>query len=99
MKITGTHLEKYGYTDDCEGCKHKRAGMRDVRPHSEACRKRIEEAMEEDEEGREQKRRNEERINWKIVEGLEESGKEKREAPKPKCPRGCRAYCAEPEYS
>ena len=43
-------LQKYGYTDGCAGC---RAAREDTapRPHSQACRTRIEEAMARDDAG------------------------------------------------
>ena len=56
MKITEELLRKY-YTDGYWGCRAKEAGIGEVRPHSEECRRRIMEAMEGDEEGRERKRR------------------------------------------
>ena len=58
MKI----LEKYGYTEECQGCKFKNAGFSVARSHSEVCQARITKAMEVDEEGREQIRRETERI-------------------------------------
>ena len=42
MPITKRILEKYGYTEHCEGCRHKRAGLAEARNHSEECRERIE---------------------------------------------------------
>ena len=47
-----TELKKYGYTDGCPGCIAAQTGGKAV-PHSEACRRRIEEMMEAEEEGRE----------------------------------------------
>ena len=56
MGITEALLKKYGYTEDCEGCKAKAAGIKEARKHTEECRRRIDEAMEEDGEGKERKR-------------------------------------------
>ena len=36
---------KYGYTEGCEGCRAKAAGMTQ-KPQGEACRKRIEQALD-----------------------------------------------------
>ena len=38
------HFNEHGYTVDCEGCARLSAGMAS-RPHAEACRKRMYEAM------------------------------------------------------
>lgn len=62
--IKQRHLEQYGCTQDCEGCKSMRAGGMKIgvgRPHTEKCRKRIEEAMDEDEAGRRWKKRADEK--------------------------------------
>ena len=34
--------------EGCEGCANQQAGLQEQRPHSETCRKRMEEAMEQD---------------------------------------------------
>ena len=52
MPITYKEVEKYGYIEGCPGCDAKKKGEIARRDHSEKCRKRIEERMEEDEEGR-----------------------------------------------
>ena len=52
MRITPDLLKKHGYTDGCEGCRFKRAGLEGSRPHTEVCRKRLAEAMDKDEDGR-----------------------------------------------
>ena len=41
-RITHKTLDKYGYTEGCDGCVYKGAGLKEPRNHSEACRKRIE---------------------------------------------------------
>ena len=43
----GIELKKYGYTENCPGCKAAREG-RTARTHSNACRDRIKRAMEND---------------------------------------------------
>merc|ERR1711963_1067941 len=44
-------LDKFGYTEGCEGCRHKRSGVGGGnKPHSEICRSRINEAVERDED-------------------------------------------------
>lgn len=44
-------LQKYGYSDNCDGCAHARAD-RSPRPHAVECRLRIVKAMRNDPEGR-----------------------------------------------
>ena len=73
MRLTDNLFEKYGYTANCEGCRCKLTGMGDRKPHTEECRKRVEEAMEGDEEGREMKRQDVERQKRRLAEALEES--------------------------
>ena len=70
MKITESMLQKYGYTEGCEGCRAKAAGMTQ-KPHGEACRKRIEQALDGDAAGRELRRKNTERENQRIAEKME----------------------------
>ena len=67
MRITGVMLQKYGYT---EGCRYKRAGMREARPHTEVCRRRIGEAMMGDETDRRKKEEDDERVNWRLAEKI-----------------------------
>eukprot|EP00971_Amphidinium_carterae_P352707 6492710-Amphidinium_carterae.2 len=43
-------LKEYGYTKYCPGCEAARLGLQ-ARGHSEACRRRIEEAMKASEAG------------------------------------------------
>ena len=59
MQISKKMLEKYVYTEDCEGCSRQRAGIDNHRKHSEVCRKRIMEALEGDEEGRRKREQDE----------------------------------------
>ena len=47
MMITQAMLTRYGYTEGCEGCRYKRAGLPSSRMHSEKCRSRILEAKGE----------------------------------------------------
>ena len=51
MYIRKGMYEKLGYTPGCEGCRRMKAGMAQ-RPHEEGCRRRMEEAMQGDEEGK-----------------------------------------------
>ena len=77
MKITGDLLSKYGYTEGCDGCRYKRAGLEDARPHSEQCRNRIREAMQGDAIGQELLKKEGDRIdNW-LVKEIEKADKEK----------------------
>jgi hypothetical protein len=52
-KLTGVLLGKYGYTEGCDGCRYKKAGLQEVRPHAEECRRGIVAAMDRDAEGQE----------------------------------------------
>ena len=78
MKITGDMLIKYGYTEGCDGCRTKRAGVGQM-AHSEECRERIMEALGGDPEGEEKRRRNTERENQAIAERMAKWQKEKEE--------------------
>ncbi len=49
-------LEKYGYTKGCARCEPLRTGRTTTAQHSTACRKRIEEAMQADQESQVQER-------------------------------------------
>ena len=70
MKITESMLLEYGYTEGCEGCQAKAAGMTQ-KLHGEASRKRIEHALDGDEGGAELSRKNTERENQRIAEKME----------------------------
>ena len=65
-------FEDYGYTEGCEGCRFQKAGMGERRGHSEECRRRITERMQEDEAGRARIEENEQRINRRSAEIGEE---------------------------
>ena len=79
MRITGVMLQKYGYTEGCDGCRYKRARMREARPHTEVCRRRIGEAKMEDETDRRKEEEEDERVNWRLAEKMEKILKEKQE--------------------
>ena len=78
MRITGVMLQKYGYTEGCDGCRYKRAGMREARSHTEVCRRRIGEVMMGDETNN-RKKEDDERVNWRLAEKMEKIFKEKQE--------------------
>ena len=48
FRIVPNKLTAHGYTPGCTGCRHKRAGFTTARDHSEACRKRISDAINSD---------------------------------------------------
>ena len=48
MRIMPYKLGKYGFTEGCEGYRHKQAGLQGARDHSETCRVRIMEAVRQD---------------------------------------------------
>ena len=54
MRITKAVLDKYGYTEGCEGCRRRAAGL-DKHDHSEICRARIWDAMGLDPQGQQQR--------------------------------------------
>ena len=63
MKITDEMLRKYGYEENCPRCRNRKAGLVSNMNHSEQCRKRIYEEMENNEDGRRKKQQTEEREN------------------------------------
>ena len=67
FRITIPMLEKHGFTENCEGCRFKKAGLGNSRAHSEACRKRIAEALTTDEKDKTLERENE-RIAMRMEE-------------------------------
>ena len=71
MRISAPMLEKYGYSEACEGCRFRRAGLGESRNHTEECRSRIEKAMENDDEGRRKTLEQEERIRMRIAEQVQ----------------------------
>ena len=71
MRISMDMLTKYGFTEGCEGCKFKKAGMKGARGHTETCRRRIMEAVSQEEEGFERIRRDQERLEWRRNERQE----------------------------
>ena len=76
MRITAAILEQYGFTEDCEGCRYRRAGLWESRPHSETCRSRIEQAMNQNDEGRRVLEEQRQRINRRMAEQVEEAAEE-----------------------
>jgi hypothetical protein len=52
LRLTDAMFKRFGYTEDCEGCRWKQAGLREHRGHTEACRRRLEEALAGTEDGR-----------------------------------------------
>ena len=56
------HFEEHGYDEACEGCVRLRADM-PGRPHLEACRRRMYEAMRKTEKGRKWMEKTEEKID------------------------------------
>jgi len=84
MMIRREDLEEHGYTEGCDGCREKRTGMQERRGHSEACRKRLGEAMEKTEAGKRRKEADEERVNKRLAAEVERADKRgKAEEPDP----------------
>ena len=67
FRITDQILDKYGMSPSCPGCDAKLHG-RPARRHTIECRRRLEEAMNADEQDIERLRKRDERIAEKIVE-------------------------------
>ena len=76
FRITTPMLERYGFTEGCQGCRFKQAGLKDGRGHSETCRTRLMEAMKEDEEGRKVLDRETHRIV--LASGIPDEGEDER---------------------
>ena len=75
MKITADVLRKHGYTESCEGCKFKETGVTTGgRTHIERSRKRIMEAISQEEQGFDKVRKDQERMEWRV------KGKQQEEA-------------------
>ena len=79
MKLTKEILDIHGYTENCDGCKNARAGLKEPKNHTEACRTRLEEAMDGDEEGRERKRKIRNRENQNMADNIEQEEQEPKE--------------------
>ena len=73
MKLKEEYFMKYGWTEGCEVCRAKQQGRprTEQREHKEACRKRIREAMEQDEEGRRILEKDRQRVNRRLAEEVE----------------------------
>ena len=52
LVITMRELEKYGFTPGCRACERKRRGELAKTRHSVVCRRRVEEKMNQDEQGK-----------------------------------------------
>lgn len=79
LKITQKMLERYGYSEGCEGCRYKETGLREQRPHSEACRRRVEAAMEDDEEDKDKKDKRKQRLDTWLAEQVEQNDEHKKQ--------------------
>ena len=63
---------KHGYTDGCEGCRRLRAGGMAARPHTEACRTRLESILREEENPRYQRyKERADEVVWEEVQRQE----------------------------
>ena len=49
MRMAQGMLNKYIYTECCDGCRYERAGFHEHGEHKSECRARIDKAMREDE--------------------------------------------------
>ena len=73
MRINKQDLDKYGYDESCGQCKHiQRYGKAQPgKQHSEQCRRRVLEAMSQDDQGRARLRAEEERLDRTTAEHVE----------------------------
>ena len=65
MRISNEMLAEHGYTEGCEGCRYKSAGLKGSRAHTEACRQRIMEAVSQSEAGFERIQNDQQRLDWR----------------------------------
>ena len=80
MGITMAELEKYGYTDNCPGCMAKRRGAVAKKGHSEACRKRIEDLMKQDNSDKKKLQKTDDRITAQIARRIEHEDQKDKDA-------------------
>ena len=66
LRIDGRLLEKFGFTDGCDGCLHKQLGLDSRRGHTDICRQRIYEAMRGDEAELDRLAANEKRLGREV---------------------------------
>ena len=76
MKFRKEVYMEYGHPD-CRGCGALRRGGA-PRPHSKECIERVMKAVGDLPEWQERLKRDEERVNWKIAENIEQQGKRAR---------------------
>ena len=76
--LTKSDFAKYGYTKGCSACAAIAGGIgRTGIPHSEECRKRVEEKLKDDPKGKERLSATEEKEMEKIAKEIEKNEKEK----------------------
>ena len=78
--ITQTELDKYGFTEGCPGCIAKQRGEVAKKGHSEACRKRIEDMMRQNDEDKKKIEAADDRISHQIARKLEQEEKKRKTA-------------------
>ena len=79
LRITPEILIQHGFTEGCEGCRHKQSKLSGSRPHNETCRARIMEELEKTAEGRRIIERETERIAHRVAEMVQEEENENKE--------------------
>ena len=67
-RITPVDLAAHGYTPGCPGCEAVQLGHSQRTNHTEACRKRLEEAMAESEAGKERLQKTKERMDFRTAQ-------------------------------
>ena len=88
MRITEALLQQHGYTAGCEGCRFRRAGLGETRPHTEVCRSRLEAAMARDEAGRRALEEQRQRLERRRAERAEEARGQPQAEPPGQEPQG-----------
>ena len=76
--ITHKEIENSGATPGCVGCEAKARGESTRRGHSDKCRRRIEEAMRNDEQDKKKIDKADERLAHNIAKDIEKSERERK---------------------
>ena len=68
MRITEDSLKKYGYSEECKGCRYALTGVGCRCPRTAGCRSRIMQAMETDEAGRKLLEKDQRRLDERVAD-------------------------------
>ena len=76
--IKRRHFEKFGYTEDCEGCRRLRSRVMPRRPRLESCRKRLYKELPKTEEGCKLMEKANIKMDEYLAEKLEREGEQQK---------------------